>query len=253
MPDCEHYDTVYVAVYDQWYCRDCRSYMPRGWLPEHIECPYCHQNDTKYIERYDRYFCKICGIYLPEGYGPPREKLQEEGYSDGDPTVPDPADPSPAEDKCIFCYGPLLYISELKQYRCDFCEAYMPKGYAGPDPGPDTYIDKCPYCGGTNIVEIPRYHQLFCRDCNTYLPKGTVFQPPGGGNVLREDAEPGPFVYDAGGEKIEFDNLIPMSDLNMQGCGKQKYHHGPIVYVLKYKQYYCENCNHFTNIGWKPI
>lgn len=263
MPDCEHVHTVHVAVYDQWYCTDCNSYMPRGWLPEHIECPYCHDFDTRYIERYDRYFCNGCNVYLPEGYGPPRHKNQGEDdgqggdYSSGDTTIPDPTDPTSqiqAEDKCCYCGGPLVYIPELPQYRCDHCESYQPKGYGDPT-GTTTTTDKCLYCGGPNIVEIERYHQFFCRDCITYLPKGTIYvQSPavGGGTAPVENAVAGPFVLDDN-SRIKFDNLIPMSELNMNGCGKQIFHHGPIVLVKKYNQYYCENCNHFTNIGWAPL
>ncbi|MDP7264603.1 MAG: hypothetical protein QGH39_03490 [Candidatus Thermoplasmatota archaeon] len=233
MSDCEHEHTVHVAVYDQWYCTDCNSYMPRGWLPEQIECPYCHDYDTRYIERYDRYFCNECNLYLPEGYGPPRNNNQNEeneengDYSTGDSAGTDPAgtDPAgtetiaPAKDKCCYCYGPLLYIAELKQYRCDHCEAYMPKDYGNPNADAATTTYECPYCGGTNIVEIPRYHQFFCRDCNTYLPKGTNYQTAAGGDAPVEDAVPGPFVLDAS-NRITLAGDIHGSFLHLNGCAR---------------------------------
>jgi len=100
-PYCDGDNLKYVVEYEQWYCLDCASYMPKGWafvpgsdpstgpnkwVPKDDSkvslapkpgpvCPEStnpdeHRGDFVYIPRYDQFYCLKCNHFMPIGWKP---------------------------------------------------------------------------------------------------------------------------------------------------------------------------------------
>lgn len=258
---------VYVDVYDLWYCTHCTHYMPRGWFPKTIICPYCGKCKAIYVEDYDQYFCEDpgCLIYLPKEYGPTRHKTCSEPASGATCTGATMADPN---GQCMYCDDTGGIPLELraddgvhnpfskKLWFCHNCNTFQPEGFKGQDPDPlmtdsGPTATHCPYCGGENEggksnfmkVYTPsgEEEQLFCKKCNTFLPRGWKFDNGG--------VDPEVWTPAARIPIKEYDYRL--KEWKPNSCLKTK-HWGPFRLVKPYDQWFCEHCNYFLKIGHQP-